>query len=163
MSEKGAIVKQLQEAGIEERQAEAIAWQIIKNIGPQGEGAIGQTLGHNLLERIARVEEALEQFGKRFEMLIHQMDKRFEQVDKRLEQMDKRLEQQREEMNARFEQMDKRLEQQREEMNARLEQQREEMNARFEQVERSLTRLFWMTGGWGTLLAILMSLYQFLK
>ncbi len=127
MSKKGTIVKQLQEAGIEERQAEAIAWQIIKNIGPQGEGAIGQTLGHNLLERIARVEEALEQFGKRFEMLIHQMDKRFEQVDKRLEQ-------QREEMIARFEQMDKRLEQQREEMNARFEQQREEMNARFEQV-----------------------------
>ncbi len=156
MSEKGTIIKQLQEAGIEERQAEAIAWQIIKNINPQGEGAIGQTLGHNLLERIARVEEALEQFGKRFEMLIHQMDKRFEQVDKRFEQMDKRLEQQREEMNAR-------LEQQREEMNARFEQQREEMNARFEQIERSLSRLFWMIGGWGTLLAILMSLYQFLK
>ncbi len=148
MSEKGTIVKQLQEAGIEERQAEAIAWQIIKNIGPHGEGAIGQTLGHNLLERIARVEEALEQFGKRFEMLIHQMDKRFEQVDKRFEQVDKR-----------FEQMDKRLEQQREEMNARFEQ----VDKRFEQVERSLTRLFWMTGGWGTLLAILMSLYQFLR
>ncbi len=152
MSEKGTIVKQLQEAGIEERQAEAIAWQIVKNIGQPAEGAIGQTLGHNLLERVARVEEALEQFGKRFEMLIHQMDKRFEQVDKRLEQ-------QREEMIARFEQMDKRLEQQREEMNARFEQ----VDKRFEQVERSLTRLFWMIGGWGTLLAILMSFYQFLK
>ena len=49
-------------------------------------------------ERVVRVEEELKAQGQRMELLIHQMDKRFEQVDKRFEQVDKRFEQ----MNKRF-------------------------------------------------------------
>ncbi len=145
MSKKTAIAKHLQEVGVEERQAEAIAWHIVENIVPQAENPISPSLGQNLLERIVRVEEALEQMNKRFEMLIHQLDKRFEQVDRRIEQSREEtkahIEQVREEMKARFEQVDK----------------------RFEQVDKHLSHLFWMIGGWGTLLAVLMSLYQFLK
>ncbi len=35
MSKKTAIAKRLQEAGVEEEQAEAIVWQIVENIVPQ--------------------------------------------------------------------------------------------------------------------------------
>jgi flagellar capping protein FliD len=66
-----------------------------------------------LLERIVRVEEELKnqrelmmqyhtQTDKRFEDLIHQMDKRFEQVDKRFEQMDRRFDDLQSAMNRQF-------------------------------------------------------------
>ena len=56
----------------------------------------------DLIERIVRVEEAInnqnlliekrfEAVDKRFEDLIHQIDKRFEAVDKRFEDMNKRF------------------------------------------------------------------------
>ena len=74
------------------------------------------------------------QVDKRFEDLIHQMDKRFEQVDKRFEQVDKRFEQvdKRFEdlianMNSRFEQVDKRFEQ----VDKRFEDLIANMNSRF--------------------------------
>ena len=55
--------------------------------------------------RFEQIDKRFEQVDKRFEMLIHEMDKRFEQVDKRFEQVDKRFEQ----VNRRFEQVDKRF------------------------------------------------------
>ena len=54
-------------------------------------------------EDINRLESRID---KKFEMLIHQIDKRFEQIDKRFEQIDKRFEQ----VDKRFEQIDKRFE-----------------------------------------------------
>ena len=55
-----------------------------------------------ILERIIKLEEAMVSMDKRFELLIHQMDKRFEQVDKRFEQMDKRFEQVEKHLNRLF-------------------------------------------------------------
>ena len=45
----------------------------------------------NLVERIVRVEDAIKAQNEKIELLLHQMDKRFEQVDKRFEQVDKRF------------------------------------------------------------------------
>lgn len=76
----------------------------------------------NLIERIVRVEEELKaqrelmqqgfaQMDKRFEDLIHYMDKRFEQVDKRFAAIDQRFEDLIHYMDKRFEQVDKRIDQ----------------------------------------------------
>ena len=64
----------------------------------------------DLIERVVRVEEAIERLSemikyqgemtnKRFEDLIHQIDKRFEDI---IGQMDKRFSELREDMNRRF-------------------------------------------------------------
>ena len=94
-----------------------------------------------LLERIVRVEEELKAQGKRIELLIHQMDKRFEQVDKRFEQVDKR-----------FEQIDKRFEELIHYMDKRFEQ----VDKRFIATQRAIFIGF-------TVIAALMSLFRFLQ
>ncbi|MEW5813916.1 MAG: hypothetical protein AB1798_00780 [Spirochaetota bacterium] len=60
-----------------------------------------------LAERIVRVEEAIKHLSERIDDLIHQIDKRFEQVDKRFEQVDKRFEDLIHQIDKRFDQVDK--------------------------------------------------------
>jgi predicted RNase H-like nuclease (RuvC/YqgF family) len=101
-----------------------------------------------LLERMVRVEEELKaqrdlmQQGfnavdKRFEDLIHYMDKRFDAVDRRFESMDKR-----------FESMDKRF---------------ESMDKRFESMEKRFSSLQWLIGIGISLIAVLMTVYEFIR
>ncbi len=76
---------------------------------------------NELLLRVVRIEETLVQQQQSLELLLHQIDKRFEQVDKRFEQVDKR----------------------------------------FEQVDKRFAMLQWFLGLGFTVLATLMSLYNF--
>ncbi len=101
----------------------------------------------DIRERIVRVEEELKnqreilnlmlaQMDKRFEMSekrFEQVDRRFEQVDKRFDQVDKRFEQ----VDKRFEQVDKRFEQ----IDKRFEELREDMTSRFAVVDRRFEEL----------------------
>ncbi len=122
-------------------------------------------------DRMVRVEEELknqrelmlrgfEQIDKRFE----QIDKRFEQVDKRLDQVDKRLDQ----VDKRFDQVDKRLDQVDKHFD-RMYKRFEAGDERFDSFERRLerldvkfNRLFALGISGITVLAALLSLYQFL-
>jgi DNA anti-recombination protein RmuC len=90
-------------------------------------------------ESLARLENGLEgqqellhrhmdQSDKRFEEILHYMDKRFEQVDKRFESVDKRFEQ----VDKRFEQVDKRFE----EILHYMDKRFEAVDKRFEQVDK---------------------------
>jgi len=104
-----------------------------------------------LTERMIRVEEELkiqrelmkqgfEGMDKRFVLMQHNIDKRFEQVDKRFEQVDKRFEQ----VDKRFEQVDK----------------------HFESLERHFDKRFTMMFSFITIgfvvIATMMSVFQFL-
>ena len=87
-----------------------------------------------------------EQVDKRFEDLIHYMDKRFEAVDKRFEAVDKRFEDLISNMNSRFEAVDKRFEA----VDKRFEDLIGNMNSRFEQANKDRERLYrlilWVAG-----------------
>ena len=72
----------------------------------------------------------MDQSEKRFEEMLHLMDKRFEQVDRRFESVEKRFEQ----VDKRFEQVDKRFEEILHYMDKRFEQ----VDKRFEAVEKRL-------------------------
>ena len=100
-----------------------------------------------LTEKMAGFEAGLLSLGEQLKLQLHLMDKRFEQVDKRFEQVDKRFEQ----VDKRFEQVDKRFEEMRQDTNARCEQ----VDSRFKQMFAYITTTF-------VLLAVLMSVYQFL-
>ena len=95
----------------------------------------------NLVERIVRVEDAIKAQNEKIELLLHQMDKRFEQVDKRFEQVDKRFEQ----VDKRFEQVDKRF-----------DDLIHYMDKRF-----SVTQ--WIIGLGFTLIVVMMSIFEFIK
>ena len=133
----------------------------------------------HLTERIVRVEEALRNLGlimdKRFEDLIHQMDKRFEAMEKRFEAMDKRFE----DMNKRFEAIDKRFEdlihymdkrfeavdRRFEDMNRRFEDMNkrfEDMNTRFDAIGRRFNWTIGITTALITGLGVLITIYRFL-
>ncbi len=78
----------------------------------------------DIRERIVRVEEELKNQREILNLMLAQMDKRFEmsekrfeQVDKRFEQVDKRFEELREDMNSRFAVVDRRFEELRGDMN----------------------------------------------
>ncbi len=60
---------------------------------------------YELLERIVKVEEELKHQRELIQILINQIERRFEQVDKRFEQIDKRFEQ----IDKRFEQITSRI------------------------------------------------------
>ena len=45
-----------------------------------------------MITRLDRVEEEIKHQNEKFDILIHQMDKRFDQIDKRFEQVDKKFE-----------------------------------------------------------------------
>ena len=101
----------------------------------------------HLTERIVRVEEALRNLGlimdKRFEDLIHQMDKRFEDMNRRFEDINRRFE----DMNKRFEDMNKRF---------------EDMNKRFDAIGRRFNWTIGITTALITGLGVLITIYRFL-
>jgi DNA anti-recombination protein RmuC len=90
-----------------------------------------------------------EAMNVRFETLQKEMNTRFEAMNVRFETLQK-------EMNTRFEAMQK-------EMNTRFEAVHKEMNARFEAVEKRFNAVQWMIGVGFTLLAIMMTLSNFIK
>jgi len=117
----------------------------------------------DIRERIVRVEEELKnqreilnlmlaQMDKRFEMSekrFEQVDKRFEQVDKHFEQVDKHFEQ----VDKRFEQVDKRFEQ----VDKRFEELRDDMN-------RGFKMMMWFTGlGFTFMTSFITGIFIYLK
>ena len=92
----------------------------------------------DLLERIIRVEEELKHQREMIQVLIKQMDKRFEQMQNN---MDKRFEQMQHNIDKRFEQVDKRLEQMQNNMDKRFEQMQHNMDKRFEQVDKRFEQM----------------------
>ncbi len=121
---------------------------------------------NELLLRVVRIEETLVQQQQSLELLLHQVDKRFEQVDKRFEQVDKRFEEMQQSIAARFEQVDKRFEQidkRFEEMQQSIAARFEQVDKRFEQIDKRFAMLQWFMGLGFTVLATLMSLYNFVR
>ena len=100
-----------------------------------------------LMERTTRVEEGLKASIDQMRLGFDMMDKRFEQIDKRFEQVDKRFEQ----VDKRFEQVDKRF-----------EDMQYNMDKRFEQVDKRLDQQKWVIGLGFTLVAALMSVFNFM-
>lgn len=135
-------------------------------------------LGFEQMERrFEQVDRRFEQVDKRFEDLMAQTNTRFEQVDKRFEdligqmnarfeQVDRRFKDLMDQTSARFEQADKRFDDLIGQTNARFEVQTDQMNRRFEDLQRSQGRqtslTLWFGSAAVTLLAAMMSLYQFL-
>ena len=122
----------------------------------------------DLLERMVRVEESLknqmeltkqgfESMDKRFES----MDKRFESMDKRFESMDKRFEDMQISMDKRFEFVDKRFE----DMQISMDKRFESVDKRFEDMQNYMDKRFtgqqWVMGLGFTVLAALMSIFNF--
>lgn len=87
----------------------------------------------DIRERIVRVEEELKNQREILNLMLAQMDKRFEMSEKRFDQVDKRFEQ----VDRRFDQVDKRFEQ----VDKRFEELREDMNSRFTVVDRRFEEL----------------------
>jgi chromosome segregation ATPase len=85
----------------------------------------------DIRERIVRVEEELKNQREILNLMLAQMDKRFEMSEKRFEQVEKRFEQ----VDKRFEQVDKRFEQ----VDKRFEELRDDMN-------RGFKMMMWFTG-----------------
>lgn len=117
-------------------------------------------LGFEQMERrFEQVDRRFEQVDKRFEDLIGQMNARFEQADKRFKDL-------MDQTSARFQQADKRFDDLIGQTNARFEVQTDQMNRRFEDLQRSQGRqtslTLWFGSAAVTLLAAMMSLYQFL-
>ena len=117
----------------------------------------------------AHVDQRIAQIDKRFEEILHYMDKRFEQVDKRFEQIDKRFEQvdkRFEQVDKRFEQIDKRFEDTLHTMDKRFETVRQSTDTRFAELHAGLVNQFntmrWVGSLGFTLLAVLISIYQFI-
>lgn len=120
--------------------------QYIKKYLPQWTQEISQPLvpaNTVVLERLIRLEEELKaqrelmesrfnEWDKRFEDLIHYMDKRFQAVDKRFESVDKRF-----------------------------EDLIHYMDKRFDAVDRRFSSIQWMMGIGFTLLAALMAVFNF--
>ncbi len=110
----------------------------------------------SLIERIFKVEQAIQAQQKVMESLQREMIARFETSDKRFESLQR-------EMNARFEAMDKRFEALQKEMNARFAALQREMNARFEAVDKRFSFLQWVVIGGFTFLSILITLVNLVK
>ena len=110
----------------------------------------------------AHVDQRIAQIDKRFEEILYYMDKRFEQVEKRFEQVDKRFEQ----VDKRFEQVDKRFEDTLHTMDKRFETVRQSTDTRFAELHAGLVNQFntmrWVGSLGFTLLAVLISIYQFI-
>ncbi len=134
----------------------------------------------SLLERMVRVEEALQSQGKVQESLQREMNKRFEAMDGRFEAMGGRFEAMggrfvslQREMDKRFEAMDKRFEamdKRFEAMDGRFVSLQREMDKRFEatdkrfeSVEKRLTFLQWSMVTGFAFLSILVTLINFLR
>jgi hypothetical protein len=117
-------------------------------------------------ELIHHMDKRFDQVDKRFEELLHYMDKRFDQVDKRFEElihhMDKRFEDQTHYMDKRFDQVDKRFEELILHMDKRFEDQTHYMDKRFEGMNKRFSSLQWLITAGFVAMATLLSVYQFL-
>ncbi|MDE1189708.1 MAG: hypothetical protein PW844_25150 [Pantoea sp.] len=105
--------KSLQQAGVEERQAEVLV-EIFAEMQQEhsltkadlAQAMEGVVQGQQALnQRVDRLEERVDLFEKNVNERFDQVDKRFIQIDKRFEQVDKRFEQ----VDKRFDQVDKRF------------------------------------------------------
>jgi len=109
----------------------------------------------DLIERTIRVEEELKNLGirmdERFEALQKQMDERFEAVNQRFESINQRFES----INQRFEALQK-------QMDTRFEALQKQMDERFDQVNRRFSSMQWFMAAGFTILALLMSAFQYL-
>ena len=90
---------------------------------------------------------------KRFEELIHNMDKRFEAVDKRFEDMHKS-------MDKRFEAVDKRFEDMQKNMDKRFEELTHNMNNRFEDMDKRFNSMQMLMVLGFTVLATMMTVIR---
>ena len=114
----------------------------------------------DIRERIVRVEEELKNQREILNLMLAQMDKRFEMSEKRFEQVDKRFEQ----VDKRFEQVDKRFEELREDMNSRFAV----VDRRFEELRGDMNRGFkmmmWFTGlGFTFITSFITGVFIYLK
>jgi tryptophanyl-tRNA synthetase len=85
-----------------------------------------------------------------FAGLRQEMDERFEKMDERFEKMDERFEK----MDERFEKMDERFE--------KMDERFEKMDERFEKMEHRISMIFSFLGVGFTILAALITLFQFM-
>ena len=117
-----------------------------------------QVLIHVLEEIKEEQEEKLEQKADKIDikLLIERSDDKFISLQK---EMNTRFETLQKEMNTRFEAVNTRFEAMQKEINARFEA----VNARFEAIEKRFSSLQWMIGVGFTLLAIMMTLSNFIK
>jgi len=134
----------------------------------------------SLIERIVRVEEALQNQGNLIMVLQREMDRRFEALNDRFEAMDKRFEALQREMDRRFEALQKEMDRRFEAMDARFEAMGarfeaidtrfeaidtrfEAMDSRFISLERRLSFLQWFMAGGFTFLSVLITIVNLLK
>ena len=102
-------------------------------------------------KRFEQVDKRFEQVDKRFE----QVDKRFDQVDKRTDQVEKRIDQ----VERRIDQVDKRIEQ----VDKRINHIEQRFETRFDAIDQRFARLHTLMMSGFSILAILMSLFKFIK
>jgi phage-related tail protein len=118
----------------------------------------------SLIERMVRVEEAIQAQQKVLESLQREMSARFEATDKSFQAMDKRFEVLQREMSARFEATDKSfqaMDKRFEAMDKRFEALQREMSARFEAMDKRFSLVQWVVVGGFTFLSILITLVNF--
>ena len=141
---------------LEEKPLESIGQYVRKNLGVWlAEAGTDRGLPDRvLLERLIRIEEELlaqrnltetrfDAVDKRFEDLIHMMDKRFDAMDKRFDAMDKRFEDLIHMMDKRFEAVDKRF------------------DDLIHQMDKRFSSLQWVIGLGFTLIVGLMAVFNF--
>ncbi len=105
----------------------------------------------DLLERFAVIETELKNLGQR-------MDERFEAMDARFDAMLARFEV----IDARFEAVNQRFEAMQRQMDYRFDAMQKQMDERFNAVDRRFVSMQWFMGIGFTVLALLMSVYQYL-
>jgi chaperonin cofactor prefoldin len=120
----------------------------------------------DLFERIIVIETELKNLGVRMDERFDAMEKRFEAIDKRFEalqhQMDYRFDAMQKQMDERFTAMDKRFEALQKQMDERFEAVQKQMDERFTAVDKRFSSMQWVMGIGFTVLALLMSVYQYL-
>lgn len=95
-------------------------------------------------------------------LIIEKMDERFEAVDKRFEAVDKRFDDLIHHMDRRFESSEKRFEALQHNMDKRFEVMQHDMDARFDSIDRRFTHMFRFMSLGFTLLALLLTVFNFL-
>ena len=110
----------------------------------------------SLMQSELRVlSETTRQFMAFAERRFDQIDKRFDQIDKRFEQVDKRFEQ----VDKRTDQVEKRIDQ----VDERIDHVEQRFETRFDAIDQRFARLHTLMMSGFSILAILMSLFKFIK
>ncbi|MFQ6043695.1 MAG: hypothetical protein ACE5PV_22810 [Candidatus Poribacteria bacterium] len=112
-----------------------------------------------VIERLIRLEEELKAQREVMVARFEAVDKRFESVNQHFEAMDKRFES----VNQRFEAMDKRFEDLIHYTSQRFEDLIRYMDHRFEEVGRRFTLLTWLISSLFGALALLITVFKFVK